>query len=398
MPPTSATSASPVRERSREALLALIAEHAQGVTRAELAARSGISRSAVTSAVTQLLAHGLVVEAELEPKGPGAGPGRPATLLFAAPTTERVGGIDFGHNHIAAAVADSNGDVLLRARVEHDVDMDASAAIERGVQLLHELMESSESASLASVVCGIPGPVDARTGMVNSATILSGWVDIRPAEEIGTALGQDVFVENDAFLGAYAETRLGAGLDHPDFLYVKVSHGVGAALVLGGVPYRGASGIAGEIGHTKIPGRVELCRCGDTGCLESVVSVESVRRQLTHTHPLLQGGGTGIPVLDDPVARRILHQAGRTLGLVLTDFCNLLNPSAVVVGGELGSADAAFAEGVLDSLQRGSQPAIAEAIEVSRALWSTDNEVVGATLLAAERAREAYRRRALLKI
>ena len=112
--------------------------------------------------------------------------------------------------------------------------------------------------------------MDQRTGTVRSPTILSSWVGLAPAQELEERVGVPVHVENDAVLGAYGERQLGAGRDHSDFLYVKASGGIGASMVLDGAVYAGAYGLAGEIGHTQLPGHTELCRCGNRGCLEAV--------------------------------------------------------------------------------------------------------------------------------
>lgn len=100
-------------------------------------------------------------------------------------------------------------------------------------------------------------------------------------------------------------------------LYIKASHGIGAGLVIDGKPYTGATGLAGEIGHTHLSGRTELCRCGNRGCLEAVVSVQSLLEQVAHTRPNVDPDSITLNVLDDTITHRILNEAGRTLGGVL---------------------------------------------------------------------------------
>ena len=151
-------------------------------------------------------------------------------------------------------------------------------------------------------------------------------------------------------------------------------------------PYTGANGLAGEIGHTQIPGRSELCRCGNRGCLEAVVSVRSVREQIAHTHP-----GIAIETLDllrveDSVTERILNEAGRTLGRPLANLCNLLNPSVLIIGGKLGATGRALIEGVEASVRRFAQPAIVASIEITAAELGVGAELAGAIQLAATRA------------
>ncbi|MFE2520121.1 ROK family protein [Streptomyces mirabilis] len=134
--------------------------------------------------------------------------------------------------------------------------------------------------------------------------------------------------------GGRGEHAFGAARSIDDFLYIKASHGIGAGLALAGRTYHGSSGIAGEIGHTRLEGATNLCRYGNRGCLEIVVSITDVRRQLAHILPAERPADPtppgGPPSLADLVTRpaaRVITDAGRTLGLVLADLVNCLNPA-----------------------------------------------------------------------
>lgn len=353
----------------------------QGTTRPALAEVTGLSPSTVGSAVGWLLANGRIVESKQEDKGPGSGSGRPATILRPAPSGDAVAGIDFGHSHIRIALAPATGEPVEEVSVSVDVDLRAEEALDVATERLRALTAAHGIQRLARVVAGIPGPVDRRSGLVRSPTILSSWLGVAPREELERRLGTRVHVENDAVLGAWGEYRAGAGQRHSDFIYVKVSHGIGAGLVIGGQIYHGGTGLAGEIGHTQLPGRSELCRCGRLGCLEAAVSVESVRQQILHSHPR-QDADFVIAELNDFITDRILNEAGRTVGRVLADLCNLLNPTALIIGGQLGTAGASLIDGVRASIRRFAQPATVEALEVSAATLGTRAEVLGALELA----------------
>jgi predicted NBD/HSP70 family sugar kinase len=232
----------------------------------------------------------------------------------------------------------------------------------------------------------VPGPVD-RNGQVRSRTIVSSWWQLPIADEIARRLELDpelVDVEHDARLGALGEHRRGAALGCDDFVYVKASHGLGAGLVLAGELYRGAGGLTGEIGHAVVEADGALCRCGNRGCLETLVSVDRVREQIRFV--------SGADVADlavaaiDPAARRIVLDAGRRLGRALADVCTLLDPGRVVLGGELAAAGAPLVEGVAESIRRYAQPA-AEEVSVVLSALGEDAQVVGALVLAGERAR-----------
>ena len=366
------------RDRIRTELLRIISDTG-GATRAELVRASGLSRSAVDLAVARLIGDGALRETEAEAKGPGSGSGRPGTRLVL--NGGPVAGIDFGHNHVHVAIAGVDGHLIGDCRVEVDVDMAALEAMDTAAELLRELCHQHHVERFRTVVAGIPGPVDGRTGVVRSPTILLGWTGISPAKELKHRLGTTVHVENDAALGALGELHQGAGRTHRSFFYIKASHGVGAGLVLNGELFRGGTGLAGEIGHTPLAGRSELCRCGSRGCLEAVMCVEAIRQQILHTHPAQDPDDVRIAD-DDDVSRRILEDAGRLLGRAVSDQCNLMNPSAVIVGGQLGAASRSFVDGVADAIRRHAQPATADAITVSAAANGTEAELRGAIELA----------------
>ncbi|MFF1744074.1 ROK family protein [Streptomyces mirabilis] len=167
--------------------------------------------------------------------------------------------------------------------------------------------------------------------------------------------------------GSRGKHAFGAARSIDDFLYIKAPHGIGAGLALAGRTYHGSSGIAGEIGHTRLEGATNLCRCGNRGCLEIVVSITEVRRQLAHVLPAERPADQTPPgdppsladLVTRPAAARVITDAGRTLGLVLADLVICLNPAAIILGGELGAAGEPLAEGVRESINRYAQPASA---------------------------------------
>lgn len=370
-----------LRTRTRDQILALI-RGSQGVTRPELVRLTGLSPGVVDHAVSRLIQEQRVVRAKQQEKGPGSGSGRPS-VVFRAISSVLVGAIDFGHGHVRVALASDLGEVLAEQSLRRNVDLDPAAAMDAAATELTRL-QREQGVELAIVVAGIPGPVDRHTGVVCSPTILSGWVGLAPAVELGRRLGKRVRVENDAALGALGELYRGAGRRHRDFLYVKVSGGIGAGVVVEGRLFTGASGLAGEIGHTALPGRTELCRCGRRGCLEAVVSIDSIREQVRHTHPGEAIEEIPISAEGDAVTQRLLEESGRILGRALAYQCNLLNPSAVIIGGELGAAGPAFLNGVRDSIRRYAQPATADVLEVLPAELGVRAELLGAIQLAGQ--------------
>ena len=367
-----------------EEVVALI-RRSPGITRRDIAQSTGASASAVTSIVGRLLREGRLEQRDGGSGGRGAGSGRPASRLYVAVRGLHTAAIDFGHTHVTVALGNEVGEIVGEPRsVVVNVDADAKHAMAQANVELKALMASHSVSTLSNVVAGIPGPLDRKTGAVQSPTILSGWVGHQPGLELASMLKVPVHVENDAVLGAYGEYRTGAARGKTHLLYLKISHGIGAGVIVNGQPMRGAGGFAGEIGHLLVPNATQLCRCGSRGCLESVVSVDQVSAQFAVVDPTTPSAPRTKTNDYSPATVRVFEEAGHTLGLAISGLCHLLNPDVVILGGELGSAHSAFAQGVQRSLERYTQPAILHDLSVVTAAWGTQAELRGGLSLAAE--------------
>jgi predicted NBD/HSP70 family sugar kinase len=373
------------RQRTRTQLLTAIRENV-GVTRAGLGGLTGLSRSAIAAGVQDLLAEGLITE-DGQAGESADGRGRPAALLSPAMPSGAVIGVDFGHAHVGVAVADTAGRILGERQQSADVDRDADMALETAVGLARQLLDATgmSSQQVREIAAGVPGPLDPHTSVVRSSAILSGWVGRNPADELAARVGHRVHVRNAADMGALGELRFGAARGLRDFLYVKVSDGIGAGLVLGGQLYRGTTGVTGEIGHIRLADAGDWCRCGNQGCLETVASTTELRRRLSRTRLAAASGNSDLPLSElsgDPAAARIITETGRTLGRVLAELCNCLNPAAIILGGELGAAGHPFVSGVRESIDRYALPDTAEAVHIHAAELGTRSELMGAIALA----------------
>src|SRR3954447_5321911 len=255
-------------------------------SRSELVEITGLSRTTITSLLGDLQTRGLITADSTEAEG--ARPrGRPPVLLRLAPSAGAALGVAFGHSHVHVAVADLSSTVLAERRQEFDVDASASAALDVAADLIDAVLAETGIGreQVIAAGMGIPGPIAVPGGRVGSSSILPGWEGLNPAEALAKRLG-GVHVEalNDANLGALAESSLGAGKGISDLVYVKISSGIGAGLVLGGRLHCGISGNAGEIGHVQIRDDGAACRCGNRGCVETVAAVPAVMAALRPAH------------------------------------------------------------------------------------------------------------------
>jgi predicted NBD/HSP70 family sugar kinase len=331
--------------------------------------------------VAELLRDGVITESPARSGGAGSGSGRPATLLSLRRPEGLVAGFDFGHRHLRVAVATGEGGILAEESAMLDVDRQAGDALDCAGELLTIVLERAGVSvdEVRAAAAGIPAPLNSVTGRVGSPTILASWVDLDPVEELRRRTGLTATLGNDAAFGALGEMTYGAARDFTDFIYVKASNGIGAALVLNGRLYRGSHGLAGEIGHTQIDPTGAWCRCGNRGCLEATVSVDVLRRQL---EPL--GLDPRNPEhMEHPVATKVLAESGRTVGVVIANLCNTLNPEAVILGGDLASTGIHFTGGVRDSVRHLAQPGPAVDTAVMTTSLQGRAELLGAVACAA---------------
>lgn len=379
----------PLREFNRQRVLEHLSREG-ALSQADLTRLTGLSRTTISSIVSELRGDGTIEDAVVEPGVARRPRGRPATLLTLAPPKGLAAAVDFGQRHLRVAVAELTPKVLVERSRGFDTTRSGGDSLDAAVLLLDEVLAEAGLAreDLGRVVLGVPGPLDPRTGTVLSGVILPGWTPIDPAVELQRRLQIPVTADNDANLGALGEVAFGAGKGIRDVVYVKVASGIGAGLVLGGRLHRGATGVAGEIGHVQAREDGDVCRCGNRGCLETLVSVPRLLAAVAQTH---DGEMTVARLLAlvqdrDPGAVRVLHEAGRHIGRIVAPLCNALNPSAVIIGGVLSAAGEALVGGVRESVERFTQPGPAEAVTVLAGELGERAEVLGALALAAQQA------------
>jgi predicted NBD/HSP70 family sugar kinase/biotin operon repressor len=302
-------------------------------SRADVARETGLTRVTVSDLVAALIAEGLVIEL-----GQQAGrPGKPGTLIDVDRAAFQIIGIDLSeHDRFRGAVMDIDGRILSRAEVALDGATGADAAAR--VVALAERLAGLATAPVLGVGIGSPGVVDP-AGVVRAAPNL-GWHDESLQRRVAAALDLPVHVANDANVAVLAEHGTSDGRD---LLLVKIGHGVGAGLIIGGRAVVGGSFAAGEIGHVVVgTDRGPRCACGRDGCLEAWVAVPRLSAQLAE----IDAAGGEASARDE-----VLREAGRRLGIVLAPVVGALNLAEVVLSGPADLLDGAFHDAAVDTLR-----------------------------------------------
>jgi predicted NBD/HSP70 family sugar kinase len=327
-------SAKSLPEHSRSHNRALVLQtlyRAGGVSRADLARATGLTRVTISDLIAQLIAEKLVIELG---QREDARPGKPATLLDINRTGFQILGLDLSdHALFRGGVLDLDGEVLIHRELALD-NATGEAAVDRVRALTRELIDAA-TAPILGIGVGSPGVVDLG-GVVLSAPNL-GWADLPLQALLAEATGLPVLVANDANAAVLAEHSFGGGLS--DTMVLKIGHGVGAGLLLGGTPLFGNRFAAGELGHVVVgTGDGAPCACGKVGCLETWLAI-----------PRLQAG---LAAASDPAAREtILREAGERLGIALAPVVGALDLAELVLSGPAELLDGPLTEAAIDTLR-----------------------------------------------
>jgi predicted NBD/HSP70 family sugar kinase len=316
-------------------------------TRTEIAHLTGLSRTAVAARISALVALGLVVEQE---QAPSTG-GRPPTLLSFDAAAGVVATVAVGISRTRLAVCNLAGEVLSIGDIDQEMALGPDDLMPDVVKRLDLLLDDHRDVPVYGIGLSLPGTVDRERGCSRDSPILRGWdgVDLRPYfAELKRLSGVPVAMDNDANAIALAERG-----HQDDVLVLKVSTGLGAGIIAGGVLQRGAAQAAGEFGHNKIAAAQGIpCRCGDTGCLEAIAggwavvhALQQQGRPVRHMRDVVELANGG-----DAEARRMIRDSGRYVGEVVAAAVNLLNPAVLVVSGDLAGAYEIFVAGLRETL------------------------------------------------
>lgn len=337
---------STARDINRQIVLNLVREY-QPVSRADLARRMRVGRGVVTTLVNELIAEDAIYEGAT-----GESPrGRKPTYLFVRTQDRLVVAIDVRFSQTYLMLSDFGGRQIAIGTFD-TIFSPAALVAELATRIQHLLATHRRVGSCEGIGLVVPGMVDQRTGRVLNAPQL-GWrnVDIRDA--LAERTGLPVHIENAPIACALAQMWMGRETAGEDgFVYLSVSDGVGAGVVINGEVVRGHDYTAGEFGHVSLDLNGPPCLCGARGCWEAYTSNLATLSRYVGRDLVAKAGGrarrrsTTLTITDvvararagEPRAVAAIQETARYLGLGLANVINALNPGRVFIGGEITAA------------------------------------------------------------
>ncbi|MFC6042319.1 ROK family protein [Nocardioides hankookensis] len=348
-------------------------------TRSQLRALTGLSRTAITTRVSSLTSAGLLLLGE-ELASTG---GRPPGALVFNQHAGVVVAVAIGRSRSQLAVMDLDGDEIASDSRDHEVGVGPDELMPEIATRLAGLLDGVEPPVLG-IGLSLPGTLDSVRGLSIGSPVMSGWDGVELAPYLDGVTRAPLFVGNDADVLARSEL-LGRSAALDDVLVVKASTGLGLGIIADGRVLSGHLGAAGEIGHTKVDAAAGLpCRCGATGCLETlaggwalVARARESGHEVGHLRDLV-----ALALQGDPTARGLLRDSGRELGEVLAIAINLLNPAAIVIGGDMASAFDFHVAGIRESVYALAAPLATRDLQFLSATHGDRAGLVGCAALA----------------
>jgi glucokinase-like ROK family protein len=389
------------KEHNRNLVLKTILER-DSISRAEVARVTGLTRTTVSDIVTDLLDAGLVEEVGVGSSKGGKSP----ILLSLVPDSRCLIGLDLAQYQFRGAV------VNLRGAICEMVTMPVTGRDGEALALVYTILDRLVRASCRPIVgigVGTPGLVNTGQGVVISAVNLD-WVNLPLAALLQERYRLPVTVLNDSQAAAMGEYTYGEAHSYgKNLVVINARHGIGAGVIINGRLFQGDGGGAGEIGHVVVvPDGGLPCRCGNNGCLETVASAQAlVKRAQALGAPFAAPTTPSAPeavTLDaierafhagDPVARQIVLEAARYMGMAVSSLVGTLNIQHIVLVGEVTRFGEPWLAAVRETMARTSLSRLAQETRVEMGQLGGNGIVLGASAVLANNYSALYEPQAL---
>ena len=377
--------------------------HDRSISRTRLAQKTHLSNSTISNLISELIEQGIVSEdVPAEPTNDELRPvGRPSANVRLEPNSHMVVGVHIGIGVFRVALVNLVGEPLSNQMGNFQVDEPAEAVMSQISAAVDNLIATSdcERSRILGVGVGASGLVDFRSG-VNILAPNLNWHHFPIRDYLQGALKLPVVVDNNVRAMAIGEKYFGAGQDADSLIFVYGRIGVGAGLIFKGEVFRGNATGAGEIGHTvMLLEGGETCRCGNSGCLETLVSEPAILRQAeqaiqAHTDGILAQVTRQHPELSpidrvftaarqgDAVIQHLLEKRAYYLGVAIAALVNLFNPEMILLGGIYAQGQDLLLEPTIRTVHQTAFGGLGKQVRIQATRFGWKAGVIGAGALA----------------
>ncbi|MFC1878703.1 ROK family protein [Chloroflexota bacterium] len=371
------------------------------VSRVELAEQLSLSSTTITNLISELLDQGIILEEQVEAPEKPRSVGRPRRMLRLVPSARYAIGVHIGVGLFRVAITNLFAEIICSEMTTFDLTMPPEDVIKDIVRVIEATIDKSniERERVIGVGVGASGLVNYEIG-VNVLAPRLGWENVPIQRIMENHLDLPVCVDNNVRAMALAEAFFGDGRGVGVLAFVYGRIGVGSGIVVNGQVFRGSGAGAGEIGHTAIiPQGGEICTCGNTGCLETLLS-EPVwvrhAQNLAASHPdsilaeylKLEDGRSPIELIfsaasdGDELTQQFINDRSCYLGIALANLVNVLNPELIILGGMFAQGSDLILPIAEAKMRQTGFAGLGEKVKLKNTSFGWRAGVIGASALA----------------
>lgn len=361
------------------------------LARAELTDLLDVSRSRLSPEVGHLIAKKIAREVDSTISTGGR---RATKLALGDASFGLVAGVDIDAGGVSLVLMRFDGEVVARSEVRCETPSEPGPTL-KAIDAALKARLSDSGCELRLIGVSVAADIDNVGQVSEPPPTMPAWAGVSIAEHFTRRFGVPAHVENDVNVLAVAErARGGPASGLRNYAVVKVSSGVGCGLVVNGGLVRGSDGYAGDIGHVCIdPASAAVCACGNSGCLEALVSAPALIREAealaeAGTSPVLAELRAAAPLslesigraaqLEDPAATAMLRAAGRHVGYALAGLVTIFNPAAVFLSTGIRGAEDVVLSAVRQRVYEHARPAATRRLVVGTCQLGRNDGAVGA--------------------
>lgn len=313
-------------------------------------------------------------------------------------------GVDIGGTKCSIVLVDRTGKIIDKIYSCAHVDQNEEGLVKLVADQIKELLRRNnlKETDLLGIGIGCAGHIRYRDGVIITTSNLRGFKNYPLRNAIQSYFSIPVFLDNDANAQAIGEYKFGAGKGFDDMVFLTISTGIGAGLILNKKLYRGATGTAGEFGHTIVEPKSELiCSCGNKGCLmacacgmalpylfeQKIKEGKKSKLNLPPNFKMERLSGQMLKKgleMDDPVSKEIITDSAYYVGLGIYNIFQTLNPPLIVLGGGLTNWGDFYLDKIKSTFFELARDMLFDPLEIVISNMDTDAGVIGAAALTLE--------------
>jgi len=315
-------------------------------SRTQMAQITGLTKTSITNITTEMIEEGIISEGELT----GTGVGRKQVMLEISPDSPCALGVSVNRDAVFVSLVNLKGVVRFEKRLPLAARETPESLLEKVFEGCDAAIDANEKWPILGIGVASIGPLDLKTGTILSPPNFRGIKNVGIVSALKERYGMVVYLDNDMNAGAIVEKLFGYGKKRANFIYVGVSRGIGAGVVLEKKLYTGSNGLAGEIGHISINYKGRQCQCGAKGCLEMYASISAIEQEAEKRlaegaisalperggvtwHKIVQAAREG-----DALANELIATMVDYLAVGLVSVCNMHDPQVIFLGHEIAIA------------------------------------------------------------